>query len=1337
MGTKIQSFMGGTINGRKILLPGLIWTSIFLIFILPPCAAKSKKGQPKSRKNLFKNAEKKADKITDHIQNQKTLSREQPPEALEHEEDRNRARAIQKYRALLANKKQLDPATHEASLLNLGHLIFEQCLAQYRKDMRTYDDKNKQFQLGYQSSAPSTLPQYNFESARRVYRQFIDTFPASPRQAEVFYNLAYSYEEEGDLDKAVSYYDELALAAPSSPFVPEMYMRLGEHNFEMELFPKAIEYYEKVLGLGETQFKDKALFKIGWAYYALNQLDQAKDSFARLLLLYTPKKKKELNNLYNETLRILAKLLSETGGAPVLEALLKKYQKPAFGFELSIKLGDQFQETSRYQEAIETYQKILHTFPYSPQAPFIEQSLIQCLKTERRDKEAEERQASLVDHYGKKTPWDQKNPDPELRQQVDEIIWNVLSKQILAHHKIARGKKDPAEYNSTIKLYQKLLTYFPTGEKSYETRFRFADCLYESGHFKQAAEEYERISKTTSFDRFREKSASKRIQCLELLRKKDIVDIDTLLASYQDYCQMFPKSDKTGLILFKQGEILFNSKQYINAAHLFKKIIQQHPNHPKILRAWLLELESLFEAAKYPELEQWSRELLKQPLVLTDEQKSRTAHLLSFALFEQAHANQKAGDYLTAAQRYEQLVAEAPQIKIAPDALFNAAICYKKVDNWSKAASCFEKIIHNYAKSKYYTDSLLAPLQYYEQSKQWDLLLINLNKLYQKDPKNSLAKETLYKLAKRFYNNSEFDRSREIYELYERNYPTDISRRLEIVYLKALMNEKEGRQEVALQGYSQFLKNYKKEKARNPSLTVDALYQARAQFQILDPLFHEYAAIQLSAPLEQMLAKKQSLLDRLVSAYMKIVKSGAGEYALASAFRIGASYENYWKSLINSEIPPGLSKEEKKVYQNLLNKQAAPYVNKASKSYQVTLKKAREKSVFNHWVLKAYSNLSLIDPTHYPPLLQDALIWQENLKAKRKLIRTIDLSIPRTFSSQKATSLQESLTKILGKLHQNIQKGKLDRKLTLATIKQLKNLVKKESSLYEVYFDLGILYQMIGDLKKAQQQYELSLQLNPNNPIAQLSLALIFLKSDNAKMADKHLQTLIALLPNYAQGHYLLGVCQIKKEAYAQAVPPLQKAIALLPQFLDPYIELGKAQKKLGQDKKAHKNFNTVLSHKKASSRVLRNLGYQLLEAGWLDDGLTAYNRILKKPNALYEDWNNRGVASLRQGNPAPARKDLNKALLTDSNRPEAYNNSGLVFIEEKEYKKAIASFQKVLDLQPSFHAALLNTAVVYGQYLEDMEKSAVYMKRYLEQKGPVQREMLQKWLTEIKGRED
>jgi cellulose synthase operon protein C len=1325
----VFSWKGGGSGGARLLVLLLV-----PVFSLGPASCTSKKrGNAPVREDLFEKADRTSEKLTGELTRKKSVAREKSSEELEQIEESNRDQAIEKYRSILAKKDKLDPATRESCLINLGHVTFEKCLADYRKRMRDYDQAYAAYQRGTTREEPS-LPRYDFSSARKVYQEYLASFPGSPLRPEVTYNLAFSYEEEGALDQAVSLYDELTLTAPKSRFSPEAYLRLGEHFFELDQFDKAIDYYRKVQDLGDSQFYDKALFKTGWALYAKGDFPGAEEAFAQLLERQSALKGEKKRDLYNESLEILAKIQSETGGAKALDSFLSRHKSPAYGLDLSLQLGNYFQETARYEDAIDTYKELLERYPGCDRAPFVEHSLIESLKTERRTPEAEQLEGSLLDRYGRGTPWDRQNPDPELRKEVDTLLWTTMNNEILAHHRTAREQKDPGEYDKTIALYKKSIAYFPMDENAYETRFLYAECLYESGRPEEAAKEYEQVAKLEPFDTYREKALSNRIQCLEDLRARDQVNTDTLLSAYADYIRMNPRSEKTPQLLFKQGEILFNASRYGESAAFFRQIVQEYPNHPDTPRAWMLELECLFQGNRYPELEQFAHDLLAGSVPLTAEQRQRADHLLRFAQFEQAHEAQKAGQYAAAAESYEKLVREAPDIDIAPDALFNAAVCYRELNNWDKASSCFERITVRYPQSKHYNDALLAPLSYYEETGQWDRVLPVLDKLYKLDPRNELARESLFKLAKRFRKKGEADQARTAFSQYAERYPDDISRNLEILYMEAEIQEDRGDPEAALRGYQRFLDAYEKREKAAAKIELDPTFIAKAQFMVLEPDFANYEAIRLVPPLERNLARKQSLLDRLVSEYLKAAKSGAGPFALASACRLGLAYENFWSCLIHSDLPEGMTDEEADLYRNLLETQAEPYKKKAIDAYRVTLEKTEGKGILNPWILRAYGHLSGLDPATYPPLLRDTVVWKETWKEKRLLVWNLDLSRPRDFKPEKAAKLQKELETILKDLHQeSTEEGEKDRAGIENTIALLERLLKKEPGLYEIHFNLGILYQMLGQSTRAMGEYLAALKGNPDLPIAHLNLGILYLQDGDLPRAENEFTEMTRLSPEYAGSWYLLGVTQIRGGSYPKAEKSLKQAVSLLPQFLDPVVELGMVYQKTGREDEALKQFRIVLYHPKTSARLLKKLAWNFLETGYVEEAIECYNRVAEMKKATYEDWNNLGVAYLRSDKLQPALVALNQARKRGPNQPEAINNLGLVYLKKKEYDQAAEAFEQASALATNYLTPLMNSAVLYGEYLENEEKAAACIEKYLAQGGTVQREMLKGWITKPK----
>lgn len=82
------------------------------------------------------------------------------------------------------------------------------------------------------------------------------------------------------------------------------------------------------------------------------------------------------------------------------------------------------------------------------------------------------------------------------------------------------------------------------------------------------------------------------------------------------------------------------------------------------------------------------------------------------------------------------------------------------------------------------------------------------------------------------------------------------------------------------------------------------------------------------------------------------------------------------------------------------------------------------------------------------------------------------------------------------------------------------------------------------------------------------------------------------------------------------------------------------------------------------------------------------------------EEYYNRGIANLDQGNYDEALSDLTKAIEINSNYAEAYYNRGTAYAEKEEYDKADADMFKARELGYDWDAC--TAALLDIQYLRD-----------------------------------
>ena len=87
------------------------------------------------------------------------------------------------------------------------------------------------------------------------------------------------------------------------------------------------------------------------------------------------------------------------------------------------------------------------------------------------------------------------------------------------------------------------------------------------------------------------------------------------------------------------------------------------------------------------------------------------------AMFLKAEVSYNLDDYESAIAGYEELVSAEPKSLIAPNALFNIAVCYEELDNQEKAVEYYKKIAEDFP-----MDSPLSPHALYNAGRIYDSL---------------------------------------------------------------------------------------------------------------------------------------------------------------------------------------------------------------------------------------------------------------------------------------------------------------------------------------------------------------------------------------------------------------------------------------------------------------------------------------------------------------------------------------------------------------------------------------------------------------------------------------
>jgi tetratricopeptide (TPR) repeat protein len=135
---------------------------------------------------------------------------------------------------------------------------------------------------------------------------------------------------------------------------------------------------------------------------------------------------------------------------------------------------------------------------------------------------------------------------------------------------------------------------------------------------------------------------------------------------------------------------------------------------------------------------------------------------------------------------------------------------------------------------------------------------------------------------------------------------------------------------------------------------LDDYYPSQAQFYLGEVYRGHFLAVRLDpstggeARLAQDLEDKASLLLSAQGHYLRAIRMGHADWAVAAGYRIGELYDALHAALVEAPLPPGLDAEETEAYRSELKRKVRVLVTKAIAIYEQTLAVAGRTRVENN-----------------------------------------------------------------------------------------------------------------------------------------------------------------------------------------------------------------------------------------------------------------------------------------------------------------------------------------------------------------------------------------------------
>jgi TolA-binding protein len=475
----------------------------------------------------------------------------------------NRLDAIAAFEGFL-KKHPSDPKYTPDALFRLAELYFEKYDDEYQVEIRTFKETYDAWvQAGSQGDPPEE-PKQHFERTIALYQQLITQFPNYPLLDGAYYLLGYTLRAQGESEEGLKAWQTLVNRYPSSRFYSEVWFRIGDHHFDEEQWPDALNAFLKVVPLTDSQFYDKALYKLAWTYYLVNEFDKSVTRFFELLDFSYKKRADESNArrkdkagsvLEEESVQYVAisfaddnwrrpddykNLISGDSLQDEFAEVEIDYVRFAMDYfrklpgdvdaagakrpyqrEIIAKLGDILFKQSKNKQAILALSEAIKLDPMHRDAPKLQDLIVQAWERERAFDQASVARDVLVQTYGRQTEWAKtqlKRNDSRALKEAEDLARVSLYKAAIYYHQQAQKYFESQDDDEKLRLgvesfkaasvaYKEYLALYPHDKEAYELTFYLADTYYYSLNFVDAAASYRKVRDSSLGKKYKKDAA--------------------------------------------------------------------------------------------------------------------------------------------------------------------------------------------------------------------------------------------------------------------------------------------------------------------------------------------------------------------------------------------------------------------------------------------------------------------------------------------------------------------------------------------------------------------------------------------------------------------------------------------------------------------------------------------------------------------------------------------------------------------------------------------------------------------------------------------------------------
>jgi tetratricopeptide (TPR) repeat protein len=796
----------------------------------------------------------------------------------------------------------------------------------------------------------------SLRQAIRLYEELLRDRPQDPDNDRVMYQLARARQNLGQTDKALELLQRLTKELPDSPLAGDAHFRQADLLYRLDRYAEAETEYGKVMDYKErTPFFEQAQYMRGWSQYRQSKFDAAIATFFEVLERELPATEtidqdkalagidKGKVDLVADSLRVVSLSFAALGGGTAVNEYFYKHGDTRFYPMIYAGLGKALLEKQRFNDSAEAYTAFTQRYPNHPLAPTFQTKVIETYATAGfRDLVVREKERYVVTYDPSAPYWKGGKPTEEVTAAL-RTHYEDLAKH---NHAIAQQDKVKNRENFLIaaRWYKRIIEVYPQDPRVAEMNFLLGDTLFDGGKTLDAAKEYTKTAYEYPGNPKSAEAAQAAFQAYERYAKevppadrpaalRQAVDVGLKMAD------TFNQHPARATVLAQVAQDLFEMKALDEAIAVAARVISaQPPATPEQRRAaWSVTGAAQFAQKRYPEAEKAYAEELK----LTGggaPQRTEVTEQLAASIYKQAEAARDSGDQKAAIDNFLRIAQITPDSKIRVNAEYDAASGLIGMEQWGKAAEVLEGFRTRYPGNALEADvDKKLALAYQKDKKPAQAAAVFGRIANRANETTEVRTEAAWLSAKLFDEAKQPDAAAKAYQDYVTKFPKPLDRSMEARRRLVEISRTRGDSAqlvVWLRDIIAADQNAGKERteatrtlASQASLDIGRMDSAKAK------------QVKLTLPIEKSLPQKKAAVESAIASLNQAAGYGFAATTTAATYELGTLYQDFGKSIMDSERPGKLKDLELEQYNLLLEEQAYPFEEKAIAAHESNIKR--------------------------------------------------------------------------------------------------------------------------------------------------------------------------------------------------------------------------------------------------------------------------------------------------------------------------------------------------------------------------------------------------------------